>query len=329
MVKQTTDKVIGKVGDYDLLRDISHSKHYKTFKATNHEGKFFSLVTVDCANVLLDQKKKLHEQDSQMDEEEVEKLAREKIGELYRELQHVYTVAKDFSHPNLPAVYDWIHDQQNDRNFLVMEYTLPVENNIFAATEGITPIQTISVFLPQFDATGYLHRQGYLHGNLRANSIRANMESPPVIKIVTFGHLVSLDGDKHGIKGTGFYVAPEVALRRYDQIGPTSDLYSLALIWRYCITRKLPFVSRQMYVNDAERLAQHIEKHEAPLPPMKNHVSSFDLIPDAMEYLISKLTEPDPLKREFKTSQDVENYCFENWPRESREMPIAGTITTR
>src|SRR3989338_7945554 len=190
------------IGDYQILRDVSTSSRYKTL-AAKKDGKLFDLTSVNRESLLFQVKKKLHDEDNELSEPEIEKLAQKKIELDVEELHQIYELAKGFAHPIFPKIYGWVPDAQTGEFYLVTEPILAVENNIFMGTRGMMPLQMISIFMPILSGIGYLHKKGFLHGNLKSKIVRIDMEDPPVVKLASFGHMVPVDGDKQGLKGTG------------------------------------------------------------------------------------------------------------------------------
>ena len=76
----------------------------------------------------------------------------------------------------------------------------------------------------------YLHRNGILHRDIKADNILLGIDGR--VKIIDFGFCAKVQGDKkrNTIVGTSYWMAPEIAEKQGKSIGVESDIYSWGLI---------------------------------------------------------------------------------------------------
>jgi serine/threonine protein kinase len=143
-------------------------------------------------------------------------------------------------------------------------------------------------------ALQFAHQQGLVHRDIKASNVL--MRDEHFIYLAVFGLAKPIDepGDfalSGYILATPEYMAPELAV---DKATPVSDLYSLGILLYQMITGKLPFIGN----NAINICLQHIREFP-PLP------SSFNAnIPEAVESVILRALEKDPLKR-FQTVREL------------------------
>ncbi len=106
------------------------------------------------------------------------------------------------------------------------------------ATEAVTWMEKIC------SAVRHAHEQGILHRDLKPSNIMLDQQGEP--HITDFG-LAKWEEDSSNltqtaaILGTPSYVSPEQAAGKREEIGPTSDVYSLGAILYQMLTGRPPF----------------------------------------------------------------------------------------
>ncbi|MBM3269658.1 MAG: diguanylate cyclase [Candidatus Sericytochromatia bacterium] len=139
------------------------------------------------------------------------------------------------------------------------------------------------------DALGYIHAQGFVHGDLKPENLRLTEGGD--LKLMDYGLMERSGRHTGAIRGTPYYVAPEVV--RGGPVDQRADLYSLGAVAYHLLTGRPPFDGQTA----VEIFKHHL--HELPGPP-----SGLVPCPPALETVLLKLLAKDPLDR-FQSAADV------------------------
>ena len=248
------------------------------------------------------------------------------------ELRHRFInealAAAQIEHPNVVAIYDV--GEHRGFPYLALEYV--PGGTLFDELHGVPWPNEASARMILLLARGLqaAHDRGVIHRDLKPSNILLrkpfHVESTPFlddadaasgVKIADFGlaKIVpqsgamewTLTGD---VLGTPSYMAPEQALGRRDEIGPTTDIYSLGVILYELLVGRPPFRGR----TPLDTLA--FATSAAPVPPSRLvRGVSRDL-----ETICLKCLEKSPEKRYATARQlagDLERY-FDGRPIAAR-----------
>ena len=201
-------------------------------------------------------------------------------------------VLAGLSHPGLVAVFDAGTDQPGtlgQRSFLVMELvTGPILAQRIAA--GPLPGGEVSEIGEQLaTALAYVHEHGVVHRDVKPANVL--LGTPPadepaavVAKLSDFGIARLLDGTRittYGMTiGTANYLSPEQATG--GDLGPASDIYSLALLLLECLTGQVAYPGHGV-------AAAVARLHHPPTIPTD--------LPPGWAPLLTAMTHSDPAAR--------------------------------
>lgn len=164
-------------------------------------------------------------------------------SDLQRFLAEAAATAK-LEHPNIVPVYEV--DNVEGRPFFSMQYvdgeTLKdrVANGPMNQREAAEIVSTIA------RAVHFAHEQGVLHRDLKPSNILIGADGTPLVMDFGLAKQIKADIDltRSGtMVGTPAYMSPEQAAGRREQIGPSTDLYSLGCILYYTLTGRAPLVA--------------------------------------------------------------------------------------
>ena len=175
-------------------------------------------------------------------------------------------------HPNVVAVYDFGTDAEVDLDFLVMEL-LRGEDLAARLTRTGAPPLGVAVSILRQAARGVAagHRVGLVHRDIKpGNLFLEDGDSPdePHVRVLDFG-IAKLDADDGSMTAlTEFgrapfspaYASPEQMAGEGD-VGPASDVFSLAAVGYHLATGMRPFTS-----SDAARAAEEVTAAVRALP---------------------------------------------------------------
>ncbi len=200
-------------------------------------------------------------------------------------LQQEFWTMTRLRHPRTVEVFDY-GLLPDGTPYFTMELVAGEELNRLAPLDPDTLPDLIAKVC---DALGYIHAQGFVHGDLKPENLRLTAAGD--VKVMDYG-LMERSG-RHGgaIRGTPYYVAPEVV--RGGPVDQRADLYSLGAVAYHLLTGRVPFDGQTA----VEIFKKHL--HELPGPP-----SGLVACPPELEEVILKLLAKDPLER-YQSAADV------------------------
>lgn len=202
--------------------------------------------------------------DAVLDREVAVKLLRDDIGDDPAALQRFRTEARHagaLTHPGVARVYDYGEEElEPPVAYLVMEL---VDGRPVAARSGGAPLPAgvvADVLAQAAEALGAAHARGIVHRDVKPGNLLLTADGN--VKVTDFGiaHAIGATVTDDGkVAGTAQYMSPEQAMG--DAVGPTSDVYSLAVVGYQLLTGHTPFEGPP----GAVALA-HVQALPPPLP---------------------------------------------------------------
>jgi serine/threonine protein kinase len=298
-MSEPTDQIIGK--KYRILKELGTGGMGKVFQARD--------ISLDRTVAI----KALH----------VELEARPKDRERF--LREARSLAK-LEHPNVLQIYELVDEV--DIYYMVTQYvsggTLKQKINTAWAdddSEGLDPEFIIKVASSVARALDYAHNNGIIHRDIKPGNVllaedgRVLLGDFGIAKMTDLTRDASLTGEGK-IIGTPTYMSPE-QINNYD-LGPQSDVYSLAIVTYQMLTGECPFKGSTISV-----INQHLN---VPPPPI---IESHPEIPIAVQQALFKALEKEPAKR-FARAGDFASALQKAFSEITREMELDhGSITER
>jgi len=212
------------------------------------------------------------------------------IARFRREAQ----TAAEIQHPNIVTIFEV--SEHNKRHYFAMEYVdgegldRKIRSNTMTAEQATGYLRTVA------EAMAYAHDRGKLHRDLKPSNILIDARNQP--KITDFGLSKRLQDDQKitltgELLGTPGYMSPEQADEKND-LGPTSDVYSLGAVLYELLTGRPPF--------QAESLGDTLwmVRHKEPVEPSRLNPKT----PRDLETVCLKCLQKDPQKR-YQTAQEL------------------------
>ena len=159
-------------------------------------------------------------------------------GELseQRESFHLLTRLK---HPALPNLLDWGTDAETSRAYYTKEYVLGESGERLAGRLEPSAVARLGRLLAE--TVGLLHRSGYCHGDLKPHNLLIRGEGEEVeATLIDFGLIFRPERELRGVRGTSYYIAPEVLLGQAP--GRASDSYALGATLYHLLYGHPPFM---------------------------------------------------------------------------------------
>jgi len=199
-----------------------------------------------------------------------------------------------FQHPNIVQIYEV--GEADGRPYFSLEYVEggSLEDKLGGKPMAWKPATELLAVLAR--AMQAAHARGIVHRDLKPANILLSQDGIP--KVTDFGIAKRLDAIKQTqtgkILGTPCYMAPEQAIGRSDQVGPTTDIYALGAILYDALTGRPPFEAD----NTLDTLMQAVTRE--PIPPRVLQPK----IPRDLDVICLKCLEKKPEKR-YATAQDL------------------------
>lgn len=194
--------------------------------------------------------------------------------------------------PYIVGVYDWGKD--GDTYYIVMEYLRGTDLKSGVRSHGaLDPKKVAQIGSQICGALSVAHKHEIIHRDIKPQNIMVLPDGN--IKVMDFGiaraknsHLTQ----DNNVLGTAHYVSPEQT--RGQDLGATSDIYSLGVVMYECATGRVPFDG-----DDAISVALK-QVNELPIPPSQVNPG----VDPALERIILKCMEKDPANR-FQTADEL------------------------
>lgn len=194
--------------------------------------------------------------------------------------------------PYIVGVYDWGKD--GDTYYIVMEYLRGTDLKSGVRSHGaLDPKKVAQIGSQICGALSVAHKHEIIHRDIKPQNIMVLPDGN--IKVMDFGiaraknsHLTQ----DNNVLGTAHYVSPEQT--RGQDLGPTSDIYSLGVVMYECATGRVPFDG-----DDAISVALK-QVNELPVPPSQINPG----VDPALERIILKCMEKDAANR-FQSADEL------------------------
>lgn len=159
------------------------------------------------------------------------------------------------------------------------------------------------------------HDNGYLYLDLKPQNIMLYPETPEMVMLFDFDSAVQIDNiEQQHLSCTDSWAAPEMLLKKYNEIGRKADIYGIGAILLYLLFNRPPALSDRRrtasWDNDIENSLLNTEKPEIKrvvtsilsqtlaASPNRRY-SSCDELLDVIEPLISEYQKPKPYLKTF------------------------------
>ena len=206
-------------------------------------------------------------------------------------------VASRLQHPNVVSVL--LAGQLPDRAlYMVMEFLdgLSLQSALAAAGGALPLPRALHIALQLCEAAGEAHTQGIVHRDLKPENVMLVKRGadPDCVKVLDFG-IARINWGEQSVAtaaglifGTARYISPEGA--QGNQVGPASDVYSIATVLYQMLSGRTPFDGNQA----VGLLVQQI--HD-PAPSLRS-LPRAQYVPEPIANVIMASLAKDPLKRE-------------------------------
>lgn len=305
------------IADFTIIRRLNSGGKWVSYLAQSSSGDKNILTYLDKEAMF--EKYRFIASREGTPKEDLDKAAHKSVREHIEEEEKRVERIRDLGNAQVGITYDYSLDLAREEMVVISEY--PAGVDLTYAASKIGSIQLIYVFAQVLEGLKYIHKNGFLHLNLKPSRIYVDMDNiVPSVKISDFGFAIPIGSNECDAKGTLLYMAPEVLLCQNNRIDERADLFSLGVVMYNCMTKQQPFEYRIM--NSQLSKKERIELELSQKNPIIRPSEYSKKLPDGLETIIMGLLERDPDKRPYSNAMDLLAAFHEKWPNESHEMVI-------
>ncbi len=231
-------------------------------------------------------------------------------GRFLREAQ----MAASLDHPHIVPVYDYV--ERDGLGLIVMEQCATTVGARFHA-DGLHTDEACYAALATCSALDYAHGRGVLHRDIKPENLLVDTDG--VVKLGDFGIARAVDEATRltatgTVIGTPAYMSPEQASGQ--DLGPTSDVYSIGVVIYELLSGSLPFADVSSF---GALIRQHLTEPPRPILDVASDLPT--RIAEAVDRALAK--DPDerwPSAAAFGVALgEATSQAFgAGWPRQRR-----------
>ena len=168
--------------------------------------------------------------------------------------------------------------------WLAMEYTTGGTFGDFGRMDSWDEVRHTLLHL--LDGLAHSHAREIIHRDLKPHNVLRRSDGPPALTDFGIAHALSRISPSSAGAGTPGFMPPEQVRSAWRDLGPWTDLYSLAcLAWRL-LTGRAPFVGDSRTVVLRRQLYDPLPRLGSPLE-----------LPDGVEDWLRRMLEKSPVQR--------------------------------
>ncbi|OCX58186.1 hypothetical protein BFP70_19210 [Thioclava sp. SK-1] len=213
----------------------------------------------------------------------------EKVGLMFkREARTLRQLADEA----IVRYYNYVHDRELDRYFLVMEFIEGVPLSEHIEQSGAIPVPQAQILLRRLaKGLAKAHAQDVIHRDLSPDNVMLPDDAVDQARLIDFGiaksNVLQESTMAGQFAGKFKYVAPEQLGHYNGDVTPATDIYGLALM--ICAT----VIGRPL--NMGSSIVEAVQSRLT--------IPDLQAVPEAMRPLLAHMLEPDPARR--PASMDV------------------------
>lgn len=208
------------------------------------------------------------------------------------------------------------YDGRAQKALILSEYFPGVD--LVYATRELKPLQTFSLFSMAIKSLDLIHKIGFPHLGIGAETFRVNLDSePPMVRLSDA--VLAMPDRKSACElcWRSPYAAPEIIFDQAEKLDERADAYSFGALMYHCLTGKNPLAHRHEAMNSRDTLAKIVED-ERDIPPPSSIRSG---IPKDVDEVIVNILRKDPEKRDFHRARTIVCALMDKWMEEVETMP--------
>ncbi len=200
--------------------------------------------------------------------------------------------AAALKHPNIVTVHELAKHQE--QFYIAMEYVDGVSLCSLMEQRKISVDNALAIAIQICRGLRKAHQAGIIHRDIKPANVMIDKDG--WVKILDFGLAKLIENTsitRHGVRmGTAPYTSPEQI--RGEELGPSSDIFSVGVLLYELLTGHHPFEGR----TEEEILYAILHKSQKPLTAYKSEVSP------GLQRIVEKALKKDPKKR-YRTTDEL------------------------
>ncbi|MCA8838372.1 MAG: protein kinase [Gammaproteobacteria bacterium] len=202
--------------------------------------------------------------------------------------------AGKLQHPNIVSLYDAGTEENNQ--YIVMEF-VPGDSlaRNCARSPGYKKMplkQAVETMYQCCRALNYSHKQKVLHRDIKPSNVMMSENNEAKIMDFSIAGIMESEIRPDAIIGSPVYLSPEQITR--DVLTPSTDLFSLSVLFYYIIAGQPP-----LYSEDLRTLLKMILNET---PPLLHEINA--QVPKELSLMVDKAMKKDPAHR-FKSGEEM------------------------
>ncbi len=183
--------------------------------------------------------------------------------EFFQRFHREALTAGNLTHPNIVTIYDIYEDSVTRTSYISMEYIrgqslqqMIDERRVFSLEDAVKIAIQVAAGLD------FAHRRGVIHRDIKPANLIFDTEERLIITDFSVARIATSELTRDGqFMGTPSFIAPEQITG--GQVGPRSDIFSLAVVFYQLLTNERPFIGDNMST------VLYKIVHRDPPPPSK------------------------------------------------------------
>ncbi len=192
--------------------------------------------------------------------------------EFFQRFHREALTAGNLTHPNIVTIYDIYEDAATRTSYISMEYIrgqslqqMIDDGRVFNIEEAMKIAIQVAAGLD------FAHRRGVIHRDIKPANLIFDTEERLIITDFSVARIDTSELTRDGqFMGTPSFIAPEQITG--GQVGPRSDLFSLAVVLYQLLTNERPFIGDNM-----STVLYKIVHRDPPPPSLLNTAVSQDI----------------------------------------------------
>ena len=196
-------------------------------------------------------------------------------------------LSRKLHHPNIVKTYEF--GNHDGRRYITMEALQGQDLAAWLdANQWLPPLeQVLKIAVQAASGLGAAHESDIIHRDIKPSNVFL-VEDGRTVRVMDFGIARGSSVEATNTRvGTPLFMAPE-QLRGEGVIGPHTDLYAFGGLLYQLLTKRPPFLEKDLL----RLMFKHL--HEMPEPPSAMRPEGAEPLPEALDELVLQLLAKDP-----------------------------------
>ena len=189
--------------------------------------------------------------DTQLDRQvalKIPKINEEKAVQFLKRFYREAQSAAVLTHPNICPIFDV--GEIDGHHYIAMDFIKGRPLSFYVKNKKLLTQKSCALAVRKVAlALHEAHQKGVIHRDIKPANVMVNQRGEPVVMDFGLAHRQDNEGDERlthdgTLLGSPAYMSPEQVSGSPDDVGPSSDIYSLGVMLFELLTGKIPFTGR-------------------------------------------------------------------------------------